>query len=779
MKKFLVSLLCIAMVLSLMPTMVFAGNTAADSLPTEVNGTITLTQDVNLKETAVIEQDVTIDLAGYNITADGFRAIHVKSGKLVLKGEGTITSTGSIEESSSVIRVGDQEDASLEIGEKVTIDGPASYGVTAFGSGKESVTVNGMIKGKTGALSGNGNDQDEDSATNFVINSTAKLSSESVAVYHPQNGTFAINGGTIYGKLGGIEIKSGLLNISGNPSITTDSQKSNDPNSNGTSTTGYAIAVVKNEDYAGNPEVIIDGGTFQGAMGVVDDDKDAEVVDPQSITVNGGAFTDLTGVVNYVANEKTISLAKDVTDGSGVVVPGGKNFTLDFAGHTYTVTHDLAGSAGTESQCFQLLEGSTLLFKNGTIKANNDRVAMLIQNYSNLTLENMVLDGRTMTRNGTYTLSNNNGDTKLTGNTSVFAKEGDVAFDVCWAKGAGYEDGARVTVDTTGTIKGTVELGIWGSAPSEQDDKSRLEVKKGIIDGVISVNDQFADYATKKVSVSGGTLNYGDGSVLNYISETASGVKINLPKDQEITITSVNAGKVTFVAPAGTTVKNQSGADIVMETPNGTITVKSGETEVSKPYEPPYIPPADPLATERATANQMLSQYLDITKYDTAEQAVIKDILAQAKTDIEKADSKVVIDTIVASAKIKLDEVLTTEEKELQAAEAEKNARLKAGVKATTIKLKSTLDRGKVKLNWSKSEGYKVDYYEVYRSTKRYEGYGTKPFFETKQGGLTGWYRNTAVKKGTRYYYKVRGTREIAGETVYTQYSNKAWRMVK
>lgn len=115
-----------------------------------------------------------------------------------------------------------------------------------------------------------------------------------------------------------------------------------------------------------------------------------------------------------------------------------------------------------------------------------------------------------------------------------------------------------------------------------------------------------------------------------------------------------------------------------------------------------------------------------------------------------------------------------------EAQEAIRNEKLKKGVESTTIRLRSTLGNGFIRLDWEKSAGYKVDYYEVYKSTKRDSGYGTEPYFETKQGGLTGWYKNTKeLKKGTRYYYKVRGVREIAGKTVYTKWSTKAWRMVK
>ena len=111
----------------------------------------------------------------------------------------------------------------------------------------------------------------------------------------------------------------------------------------------------------------------------------------------------------------------------------------------------------------------------------------------------------------------------------------------------------------------------------------------------------------------------------------------------------------------------------------------------------------------------------------------------------------------------------------------EKLERIKAGVEATTITLRSsrTSPSGNIRLDWKKSPGYRVDYYQVYRSTKRYSGYTTKPFFTTTFG-LKNWYINSAdLQSGTRYYYKVRGVRVIDGQTYYTQWSNKAWRIAK
>ena len=108
----------------------------------------------------------------------------------------------------------------------------------------------------------------------------------------------------------------------------------------------------------------------------------------------------------------------------------------------------------------------------------------------------------------------------------------------------------------------------------------------------------------------------------------------------------------------------------------------------------------------------------------------------------------------------------------------EKAERIKAGVQAITIKLRSTFSKkNNIQLNWTKSKGYKVDYYEVFKSTKRYSGFGTKAYYKTSTGTKNFYINTKELKKGTRYFYKVRGVRVINGEKVYTQWSNKAWRI--
>ena len=90
-----------------------------------------------------------------------------------------------------------------------------------------------------------------------------------------------------------------------------------------------------------------------------------------------------------------------------------------------------------------------------------------------------------------------------------------------------------------------------------------------------------------------------------------------------------------------------------------------------------------------------------------------------------------------------------------------------------------TMKNGKkaVRITWYNQNGEMMDFdgVEIFRSTKRNSVYGKKPIFTS----VTGKYYNTAVKSGTRYYYKVRGFVIIDGQKYYTDWSLKAIRTVK
>lgn len=90
-----------------------------------------------------------------------------------------------------------------------------------------------------------------------------------------------------------------------------------------------------------------------------------------------------------------------------------------------------------------------------------------------------------------------------------------------------------------------------------------------------------------------------------------------------------------------------------------------------------------------------------------------------------------------------------------------------------------TMKNGKkaVKITWYDENGLELNFdgVEIFRSIKRYSGYGEKPIFTTEKDA----YYNTLIETGVTYYYKVRGYVEIDGEKYYTEWSKKAWRTVK
>ena len=185
------------------------------------------------------------------------------------------------------------------------------------------------------------------------------------------------------------------------------------------------------------------------------------------VSINKEEFFDtLVEAVAAAKDGDTIYLLEDMEGaGIGIFAPDVKDFTIDFGGNTYTCVGSPVGSSGTESQAFHLEKSAdktpNVKLQNGTLTATTGSgVYMLIQNYCNLTLTNMNLIGTTDTQ---YVLSNNFGNTVIDGNTSITATAGNVAFDVCYANGS-YADGVSVTLDTTGTITGDIELGVWNAA---------------------------------------------------------------------------------------------------------------------------------------------------------------------------------------------------------------------------------------------------------------------------------------------------------------------------
>ena len=94
------------------------------------------------------------------------------------------------------------------------------------------------------------------------------------------------------------------------------------------------------------------------------------------------------------------------------------------------MTGPAVGSTGTANQAFHLEKGNTVVLTNGTVTSSADSgVWMLVQNYCDLTLENVTLDGSNIPGSGNYTLSNNCGNVVIGDGTHIIANDGSRAVD--------------------------------------------------------------------------------------------------------------------------------------------------------------------------------------------------------------------------------------------------------------------------------------------------------------------------------------------------------------
>lgn len=328
-------------------------------------------------------------------------------------------------------------------------------------------------------------------------------------IYFPSTGLVTIDNSTITAEFSGIQMCAGSLVVKGDrTSITVTGRPQEKTGNDGVIADGAAISVVEREGYQDLGSVSIMGGVFTSASEVnavkaysfnntdkkenawdgagdvvavsggsfssrvpadlcadgfssVEDAGGNYTVAPSESTIatvtkaDGslvGAYESLQDAVNAVPDGGTVTLTEDAA-GNGVKVSEGTNFTLDLGRFTYTVDGDTVGSTGTETNGFQLLRDSDIVIKNGII--TSDKAKILIQNYSNLTLEGVTLDGGTSTQ---YTLSNNNGEVLIGKGTNIYAGEASprVAFDVC--RFSSYPS-VHVTVDEgAGQIVGAIEL---------------------------------------------------------------------------------------------------------------------------------------------------------------------------------------------------------------------------------------------------------------------------------------------------------------------------------
>nr|WP_288302855.1 S-layer homology domain-containing protein [uncultured Anaerotignum sp.] len=180
-------------------------------------------------------------------------------------------------------------------------------------------------------------------------------------------------------------------------------------------------------------------------------------------------YSSLGKAIEKVQADDIIYILKDVPNAAGITVASGKEFTVDFGGHEYILTDPGAGSPGTESNGFQLLKNSDITFKNGTIRIaeGTTSIKRIIQNYANLTLEDMHFYAENQADGQDYPLSFNNGSITFKGDTDIITPDdNNIAFDVCK-----FNNYPNVTVTFDESYTGTINGRIVYDSPDESSHK--------------------------------------------------------------------------------------------------------------------------------------------------------------------------------------------------------------------------------------------------------------------------------------------------------------------
>lgn len=474
-------------------------------------GTFTLSCDIDITASSdiIVPEGITstIDLNGYTIRAANGTPGNIKVyGSLTLKDskDGKIVAENdySSDYSTGIIDVSG-EDASL------TMEGGYIYAVrddavnngqfgVALNDGADFTMTGGKIEAGWYAIAGNGNNSTQNSV--IEIKGGELISTSDYAIYLPQSGTTYITGGTVNGAAGAVSIRRGTLNISGDAVLQSNGEGYTGDWGDGTGNQPNCGIMV--DPAYGACTVNISGGTVSTAQDAIIFNQKAAHASESAVQVSAGTFSDPTPLafLKKEANVKVV-LEKDYSGpGLGIFKNGNGNAAsveIDLGGNQWTLNDNpLFGSTGTVSQYFHLEKDATVVFRNGTLVPENSASGkMLIQNYSNLTLDGVTITGGSTCE---YVVSNNNGSCNII-NSTITATEGKCAFDVF--SFSSYE-GVTVTVDGESVINGRVEFGGNNGKKTGE-----LIVEGGTFNGDLVVTPEYYDSENPNIILNGGTFN--------------------------------------------------------------------------------------------------------------------------------------------------------------------------------------------------------------------------------------------------------------------------------
>ena len=373
-------------VLVLLPSAVYAKTEVKNEeelkTATKNGGDIVLQNDITLKSALEIKgSNVIIDLNGKTITVDEKGYFDLFEGKLEFTGTGKIKDIRVRKITSTIWVEGSNDNtakdfSTLTIGENVTIE-TTQWGIALSNLDSQNkaygVTLNFNGTLVSSAAAGGGitvfgnvkNDGKLDNAPVLNLSKTAKVIAEKgITLYGAGIGEWNILGGEYTGE-SVIGIKSGKLVVNDGVFTATGEKKIGELYGNGMIATGSAIQIENNTGYAGNMEIVINGGTFNSNKGLsiyhyppTDNQENAlkslvinggnfnakfELLDNDNVTIEYGKFAN--EIIRYLKNgyiqsntDGVYSVSNIIGSGAGLLINGKVNTDYVKPGEEVTIS---------------------------------------------------------------------------------------------------------------------------------------------------------------------------------------------------------------------------------------------------------------------------------------------------------------------------------------------------------------------------------------------------------------------------------------------------------
>lgn len=365
------------------------------------------TEEARSEMSLTLERDavVTLDMNGHSIYSSAQKVFWLNEGSLTVD-NGLIDVKGASGGSGFAFRIeplSQDKVATLKLGSGLAVISHTYAPVFLVPQNKtDNNVLNAVLVTKAditskcnyAAIQGNGNSH----GTSITING-GKISGELTAIYHPQYGEMTVNGGEIEGATA-IEMRAGKLVVNSGTMIGNGDPFESDPNGNGATTLGAAVAAVQHTTKL-DLSVEINGGTLRGARAFYQanlQNNGKEALEKISITLGKSAVYDgeiivdsaeatieddqstryymtLQQAVDAAEDDETVVVAKDLSASGAeyfiTLDDESKTVTVDLNGKTLLYTGSGTGDNPQNGEAISVSAGK-LVLKNGTVNMVND-----------------------------------------------------------------------------------------------------------------------------------------------------------------------------------------------------------------------------------------------------------------------------------------------------------------------------------------------------------------------------------------------------------------------